>query len=138
MNYWIRAYDNKKYDVARAVRERGFVDWPQRNHFEKGDIVFLYVTAPKSRLCFAMEVTETNLDWTQSPEDSAYFLSREHYDHWLRTRRNFHYVRYQLVKELTSPYLTFRLLMEHGLGGAPRSPRRLMPEVVDYILRHFD
>lgn len=138
MNYWIRAYDNKQYDVARAIRERGFIDWGQRNHFVVGDVVFLYATAPKSRLMFAMEVTDVNLDWTQSPNDSAYFLSEEHYQHWLRVRRNQLYVRYQLIRELHSPYLIYSHLMEHGLGGAPRSPRRLMPEVVDYILQHFE
>lgn len=138
MNYWIRAYDNKQYRVADFIRDNGFIDWGMRNHFEVGDIVFLYATAPKSRIAFCMEVTKTDMDWTESPDDSAYFISQEHYDHWLLNRRQTRYVRYQLVKELTSPALTFRNLMDHGLGGAPRSPRRLLPEVVDYILSHFD
>jgi len=46
-------------------------------------------------------------------------------------------VRFSFLKELDNKALTFRLLMENGLGGAPRSPRRLMPEAVDYILTHL-
>lgn len=71
-------------------------------------------------------------------DDSEYFISQEHYDHWLARRETTPYVRYSLVRELHSPYLSFHNLMEHGLGGAPRSPRRLQPEVIDYILSHFE
>lgn len=138
MNYWIRAYDHKKYRVADFIRDHGFADWNMRNHFEVGDVVFLYATAPMSRLTFAMEVTKTNMAWTDSVDDSEYFISQAHYDHWLSNRRSTLYVRYSLLRELTSPFLTFHNLMEHGLGGAPRSPRRLGPEVVDYILSHFE
>lgn len=138
MNYWIRAYDNKKYRVADFIRDNGFIDWNQRNHFAAGDIVFLYATAPASRLTFAMEVTRTSMTWQESPDDSEYFISQEHYDHWLSHRQSTLYVRYSLIRELRSPYLSFRNLMEHGLGGAPRSPRRLYPEVIDYIMSHFE
>lgn len=138
MNYWIRAYDNKKYRVADFIRDNGFIDWGTRNHFAEGDIVFLYATSPLSRITFAMQVTKTGMTWKESIDDSAYFISQEHYDHWLSHRRSTTYVRYSLLRELHSPYLTFRQLMDHGLGGAPRSPRRLLPEVIDYILAHFE
>lgn len=138
MNYWIRAYDNKKYRVADFIRDNGFIDWGTRNHFAEGDIVFLYATSPLSRITFAMQVTKTGMTWKESIDDSAYFISQEHYDHWLSHRRTTTYVRYSLLRELHSPYLTFRQLMDHGLGGAPRSPRRLQPEVIDYILAHFE
>lgn len=137
MNYWIRAYDNKKFRVADFIRDYGYIDWGMRNHFEVGDMVFLYATAPMSRLTFALEVAKVNMQWEETTEDSAYYISQEHYDHWLLTRDRHPYVRYALVKELTSNALTFRNLMEHGLGGAPRSPRRLQLEVTDYILQHL-
>lgn len=138
MNYWIRAFDNKKYRVADFIRDNGFIDWGMKNHFEVGDVVFLYATSPASRLAFAMEVSAVNLSWKESVDDSSYFISQEHYDHWLTNRERIKYVRYQLIKELNSPHLTYHSLMEHGLGGAPRSPRRLYPEIVDYILTHFE
>lgn len=137
MNYWIRAYDNKKYRVADFIRDNGYIDWGMKNQFEVGDIVFLYATAPKSRLTFCLEVTKVDMSWEESPDDSEYFISQEHYDHWLRTRQQTRYVRYQLIKELSSPALTLSCLQEHGLTGAPRSPRRLLPEVVDYILNYL-
>ena len=123
MTYWIRAYNHQQYRVADFIRDHGFIDWGMHNHFEVGDIVFLYATAPESRLTFMMEVT--------------YFISQQAYDQWLSHREQSRYVRFSLLKELDCKALTFGLLMENGLGGAPRSPRRLMPAVVDYILNHL-
>ena len=137
MTYWIRAYNHQQYRVADFIRDHGFIDWGMHNHFEVGDIVFLYATAPESRLTFMMEVTATDLSWHESADDSAYFISQQAYDQWLSHREQSRYVRFSLLKELDCKALTFSLLMENGLGGAPRSPRRLMPAVVDYILNHL-
>ena len=84
-----------------------------------------------------MEVTATGLSWLESADDSAYFISQQAYDQWVSHREQSRYVRFSLLKELDCKALTFGLLMENGLGGAPRSPRRLMPAVVDYILNHL-
>lgn len=46
MNYWIRAYNHKRFRVADFIRDYGFIDWEMRNRYEVGDIVFLYATAP--------------------------------------------------------------------------------------------
>ena len=56
MNYWIRAYNHQRFRVADFIRDYGFIDWGMRNRFEVGDIVFLYATAPESRITFMMEV----------------------------------------------------------------------------------
>ena len=137
MTYWIRAYNHRQYRVADFIRDHGFIDWGMHNHFEVGDMVFLYATDPESRLTFMMEVTATGLSWHESVDDSAYFISQQAYDQWVSHREQSRYVRFSLLKELGSKALTFGLLMENGLGGAPRSPRRLMPAVIDYILNHL-
>ncbi len=138
MTYWIRAYNHKQYRVADFIRDNGFIDWHQSNHFEVGDVVFLYITAPDSRLSFMMEVVRTDMSWEEAEDDSAYFISQAYYDCWLRTREQTKYVRFGFLKELTSPALKLEYLKEHGLPSAPRSPRRLYPEAVDYILRHLE
>lgn len=137
MTYWIRAYNHQQYRVTDFIRDHGFIDWGMRNHFKVGDIVFLYATAPDSRLTFMMEVSAVNLTWQQSTDDSAYFISQQAYDHWLAHREQTRYMRLAFLKQLDSPALSFSQLMEHGLGGAPRSPRRLLPEATDYILAHL-
>lgn len=137
MTYWIRAYNHRQYRVADFIHDHGFIDWGMHNHFEVGDIVFLYATAPESRLTFMMEVTATGLSWRESVDDSAYFISQQACDQWLSQRKQNRYVRFSFLKKLDNKALTFSLLMENGLGGAPRSPRRLMPEAVDYILTHL-
>lgn len=41
MNYWIRAYNHKRFRVADFIRDYGFIDWEMRNRYEVGDVVFL-------------------------------------------------------------------------------------------------
>lgn len=137
MNYWIRAYNHKQYRVADFIRDHGFIDWGMRQHFAVGDVVFLYATAPESRLTFMMEVSKVGMTFEESTDDSAYFISQQYYDQWLARREQQLYVRYELMKELHSPALGLAWLREHGLTGAPRSPRRLPLETVDYVMGHL-
>ena len=137
MNYWIRAYDHKRYRVADFIRDYGFIDWEMRNRYEVGDIIFLYATAPESRLTFMLEVTRVEMDFKETIDNSAYFISQQYYDQWLACRERGKYVRYELLKALGSPALRLELLREHGLSGAPRSPRRMSLELVDYVMGHL-
>lgn len=134
MNYWIRAYNHKRYRVGDFIRDNGFIDWGGRNHFEVGDIIFLYATAPESRITFMMEVTKVGMKWDETVEDDAYFISQQYYEDHLRHKGDFLYSRYTFLKEFNSPYLSLAMLKEHGLPGPPRSPRRLWPETVEYIM----
>ena len=102
MTYWIRAYNHQQYRVADFIRDHGFIDWGMHNHFEVGDIVFLYATAPESKLTFMMEVTATGLSWLESADDSAYFISQQAYDQWVSHRDQSRYVRCSLLKERDS------------------------------------
>lgn len=138
MNYWIRAYDHTTYRVDDFIHDNGYIDWGMRDRFALHDIVFLYATSPESRLTHMMEVTAVGLDCKETADDSEYFISQEHYLHWLSQRQTMKYVRFQFLKELTSPALHLHHLMRHGLGSAPRSPRRLSPEVVDYIMNYLE
>lgn len=138
MNYWIRAYNHQRYRVADFIRDHGFIDWDMRHRYAVGDILFLYATAPDSRITFMMEVSRINMTFEESVDDSAYFISQEYYDRWLERREQTDYVRYELLKELTSPALKLEYLREHGLTGAPRSPRRLGLETVGYVMEHLE
>lgn len=138
MNYWIRAYNGTQFRVVDFVRDFGFIDWGMRHHFEVGDIVFLYATAPQSRITMMMEVQRVGMDVGETADDSAYFISQEAYERWLQHGGDTKYVRFGLLKELSSPALRVESLREHGLSGAPRSPRRLPFETVAYIMEHLD
>lgn len=138
MNYWIRAYNHKNFRVADFIRDYGYIDWHTRQHFEVGDVLFLYATAPQSRITFMMEVTRVGMTWHETTDDRAYYLARTSYDRWLNGRDAMRFARYAFLKELHSPALGFHELMAHGLGGAPRSPRRLGPEVTDYVMNHLE
>lgn len=137
MEYWVRAYNHKQFRVADFIRDHGFIDWEMTHRYAVGDIVFLYLTAPDSRLTFMMEVEQVEMDWQETEEDSSYYLSQDYYDRWKRQREQRRYVRFVFVKELQSGGLGLSYLREHGLSGAPRSPRRLNIETVSYILNHL-
>ncbi len=136
MNYWIRAYNHQRFRVADFIRDYGFIDWGMRNRFEVGDIVFLYATAPESRSTFMMEVTKVGMTCEDIAKDDAYYLSQQYYDEWLAHKHDHLYVRYTFLKELKTPMLSLEMLREHGLTGAPRSPRKLWPETVEYVLEN--
>ncbi len=138
MTYWIRAYNHKRFRVADFIRDFGFIDWHMTTHFEVGDIVFLYATAPDSRLTFMMEVEQVNLNYLQVAKDEDYYKSQAYYDEWLSQRENQRYVRFAFLKALTSTGRCLANLQEHGMARAPRSPRRLALETVDYIMRHLE
>lgn len=137
MNYWIRAYNHKRFRVADFIRDYGFIDWEMRNRYKVGDVVFLYATAPESRLTFMLEVTRVGMDTKNTVDDSAYYIAQQYYDQWLACRGQRKYVRYEFLKTLDSPALKLEFLREHGLSGAPRSPRRMCPELVDYVMSHL-
>ncbi len=138
MTYWIRAYNHKRFRVDDFIHDFGFIDWHQTTHFAVGDIVFLYATAPDSRINFMMEVEKVNLDYRQLAKDEGYYKSQTYYDEWLAERESQRYARLAFLKALTSPALCLANLQEHGMSRAPRSPRRLSLETVDYILTHMD
>ncbi len=138
MNYWIRAYNHKDYRVADYINDHGFIDWEMRHRFEVGDMVLLYLTAPASRITHLMEVTAINLAPESLPCDDEYFITQEAYDRGMAERMKYRYVRYTLVMPLSSPALTLEYLREHGMTGAPRSPRRLPPETVDWVMEHLE
>lgn len=117
MTYWIRAYNHKQYRVADFIRDHGFIDWGMRHRYAVGDLLFLYATAPESRLTFMMEVEQVDMRFEETVDDGAYFISQAYYDDWLARREQCRYVRYGLLKELSSPALTLVQLRAHGLSG---------------------
>lgn len=137
MNYWIRAYDGRQYRVDDFIRDHGFIDWPMRNHFEVGDVVFLYLTAPVGRITWAMEVTKVDMTWQECEADDEYFMTAEAMARHIATRDSKRYVRFGMLKQLTSPMLSLAQLRAHGMNGAPRSPRRLQPDTVEFVLAHM-
>lgn len=137
MDYWIRAYNHRQYRVADFIRDHGFIDWGMTHRFRVGDVVLLYATAPESRITFAMEVERVGMTWEESFDDSEYFILQEYYDDWLNHRSDHSYMRLTLLKPLSSPALTLAQLREHGLSGAPRSPRRLPMETVEWVMAHL-
>lgn len=124
--------------MADFIHDHGFIDWGMSHRFEVGDILFLYLTAPESRITFMLQVEQVNMDWWEKEEDRDYYLSQDSFDADQKHGEDRRYMRLLLLKELCSPALGLEDLRRHGLTGAPRSPRRLRPETAAYVVGHLE
>ena len=59
MTEWFISGNPKKYNLIDAFSDLGKVDWKQSTNVEKGDIVYIYVSADKQCMPF-LQVLKTN------------------------------------------------------------------------------
>ena len=125
MTEWFISGNPKKYNLIDAFTELGKVDWKQSTNVEKGDIVYIYVSADKQRIMYKCNVNKVDLKNVEI-DDSKYNLSGE-YDG--------SYGRYMELE----PIATFdtdlfrRLTMEKYGFSTPQSPVRVPAEVKEYM-----
>lgn len=58
---WLLPANPKYYDVEHAFDKEEVIDWKQGSGIKKGDMVFLYVTAPVSAVLYQCKVGETDI-----------------------------------------------------------------------------
>ena len=62
---WLIPANPKYFDVEQAFREQTELTWKQSTHVAIGDIIYLYVGAPRSAILFKCEVLAVNLPNTR-------------------------------------------------------------------------
>ena len=78
MAEWIFPYNDKYYRVGEALQALGSVDWHQdkvATHAAEGDIVYLYASAPKSRITHRCVVVKARKTST-TIDDSAFYTGK--------------------------------------------------------------
>ena len=133
MKYRINPCDPTYFHIHECIRENGFVEWKQRNYkYEIGDIIFIYDSAPESRIAYMMEVEQVNISQSNSYDDSGYLIKKQEdgYEGYV--------VRFKLLKEINSNELTLANLLDHGLKGAPMGPMYAKEPLLSYILDNID
>lgn len=60
MSHWIIPCDIKQYDVIKAFNNHEMIDWKQSTNINVGDIVYIYVGLPYSRIFYICNVIENN------------------------------------------------------------------------------
>ncbi len=123
MTSWIFPSNPKMYDTLGAFRNLPFVYWTQRlKSIEVGDIVYIYLGAPISRIVYKSVVEEKDVPFSMDVlNDKEYWRNGFTFDDYPLTRK---YIKLRPLEENCNELLNFWGLKSHGetsnLMGAKR------------------
>lgn len=130
---WVRTADMGTYDVISAFAELSEIDWSKsRFCIEKGDIVYIYVGAPYSRIMFKTICTNQLVNKNDIIDDTKFWIAEDQFN------KNNQYVRLKLISSYNTDELSLNRLIQLGLvkkriQGAYKSIN--YPELFSYIDR---
>ena len=124
---WIIPCSKARYDVDGAFGELGTIDWHQWINPSVGDTVYVYSSAPDSRIVYVAEVVETDIEHSDI-DDSKFFL--EPSDPSNERRRA---MRLKMIRKLDIPGLSYAELKAHGLKGSMQGQCAVGEELQNYI-----
>lgn len=138
MSMYVIPANTKYYDVCSAFLENKEIDWTQRGNFEVGDYIYIYLGEPYQKIAFLTEVTEINIPFKFSIDDSKYWI-----DPTKRQNKNQNFVRLKLVYNLLEKGgISYSELKEKGLRGNIQGVRKVYKNSVkpqlkwgDYLIR---
>ena len=130
MNYWIIPANPNLYRLEDILNERNTIDWRQHNNFEIGDIEYIYISRPKSKIMYKMEVIAVNLKAKESIADRIYWINPSNFDISINHNRFFRMV---FIAENVTNRLILDELLEHGLKGAPQGALKVKEPLLSYL-----
>ena len=125
---WIIPCNYNQYDIIKAFAKYKELDWhitPQAKTIEKGDIVYIYVGKPFSRIMYECEVVKTGLS-NREIDDSEFIKIQN--DAWLGES-----FRIRLISKFEGLALTLDDLNANGLDGNVQGARKLSYQAKTYI-----
>lgn len=133
MTHWMITYDRKQFNIYRCLEDLGCTDWPQlNNHFQIGDIVYMYCSKPTMRITHKMRVVRIGVPQDEHNDESPY-LSNDYID------KGAPYIRLEPISARKSFMLCRDELINHGLNPtAGRSRQRIEGELLDHIESVFN
>lgn len=117
---WLISSNDDIFDLATCLRENEFVDWQSSFSPNIGDIVYIYRTKPLQRICYKMVVTDINIPYRNTINDSRYWGPNHSPIGTISSEAPYH--RLKLLAELNSSNLTIIELRKVGLKHAPQGP----------------
>ena len=133
MASWIFIASLNRFKIHEFIKDYGFVEYLQKNKVNEGDIVYLYITAPYSRIEYKMIVERANIPSNEAFDDSSYSLINEKTTH----KESDKAVRLKFVDRIQSDDLCYSELRKHGLKAAMQSNRKVNEELFNYIESYF-
>ena len=136
VTYWLISSNDSIFRLEDCLNESQYVDWQSSFSPKVGDAVFIYRTKPTQRVCYMMEVVAINIPYRKTINDIKYW--GEKHSPKGETNPDEPYHRLKLLKKTTSQALQLRELQKHGMKGVPQGPRKLLGNLLEYILNVFE
>ena len=139
MSNWIVRANPERFRIHDFIEDHKFVEYLQTDNWEEGDIIYLYITGDAKRVEYKMVVKRANIPFKDAYDDSAY--SRRNPP--LTFLESDIFARYELIKRVESPELSYKNLCAHGYVGKngrplPMTSNRILPdETAKYIESFF-
>lgn len=128
INQWFISANPEFYDTVGAFNELGEIDWKQAENanFSKGDIVYIYVSHKVHALKIKAEISDTNLTFDQTINDSKFVLNKDS----LGTSK--YYMRLKMIKNLNGSAFERDKLELFGFK-TPQGPVKVLNETNEYL-----
>lgn len=127
MQKWIISANSNMFDHKRAFQELGYIDWKQTRNFSVGDIVYIYVTKPESRIKYKTRVVAVDLSANQIENFDKFWVKKT------SGNNEKNYFRLKMLEEFDNSLLSFEHLQNNGMRYAPQSPCRIKEELEEYL-----
>ena len=137
MSSWIFPSNPKMYDTLGAFRNLPFVYWTQRiKSIEIGDIVYIYLGSPISRIVYKSEVVDKDIPFSgEVLNDKEYWRNGYSFDEHPLTRR---FIKLRPLEENFNEKLNFWGLKSHGETSYLMGAKRIMDEkYLSYVEANF-
>lgn len=136
ISYWILPSNSSKFNIHKFLVSHDIVDWKQYNNFAEGDILFMYSTAPESKVRYMFRAIRTEVSSSDYINDKLYWTNENEYDEGLKHNR---FVRLKLIARLAEDDNRLSKDVLKGLGvktfqGASQIKKQAS---IDYILNIF-
>lgn len=133
MTHWIFISSTNRFRMNDWLAKNDVVEYYQRNKVSVNDIVFLYTTAPISRIEYKMVVEKTDIPFDETIDDSEYSLSKSP----RRLDKDAKFVRLRLLSKTSNPNLHLDSLRNYGLKSSMQTHIKVSGDLLDYIEEQF-
>lgn len=133
MNNWIFISSTKTFRMNDWLANHDVVEYYQRNKVCVNDIVYIYTTAPVSRIEYKMIVEKINIPLNEIIDDSAYSVRKNP----IKYDKDAKFVRMRLLSKTSNPNLHLDCLRNYGLKSSMQSNLKVSGELLDYIEEQF-
>lgn len=131
---WLVPANPLEYDLASAFSQYDTLDWKRSFNYEKGDILFLYISGDVQKVRYKVEVIEGLVRTNDVYNNKTFWVDEEKYNKSL----DYKWTRIRFVDEVDTPELSLAKLRKQGVKGNIQGSMKLTGELRDYVMSFFE